>query len=386
MGESENWHGERIKIMEGDMNKNKGINKKVVIICIVCALAGGALLGGLGVMIYKDLNKSGQQTETSSDSSAGENLEDGAVFDFEEAGYMKLGTYKGLSAEVEPESDDVYSEMIAVAEETKVENDDVVKDGDVVNIDFTGKLDGKELEEASGEDTYVWIGKGEFIDDFEKGIVGIKNGKKKTIDCTFPSDYDDEEMAGKTVQFTIKVNGKFSDAVADKASDGKYKTVQEYYDYEKAKQLDENKENKGELVWDTLKEDATIDTAPETMLNRAQEDTKLMYTSFAELSGMTLEELMENFGMDEDGIEEIAQDTVKDYMISKTIAAKEGITMDDTYYKNALMTALGYEEGDDGTSLEAMEKEYKESQGSRPKDDMLIERVKDFVGENAKES
>lgn len=386
MGESENWHGERIKIMEGDMNKNKGINKKVVIICIVCALAGGALLGGLGVMIYKDLNKSGQQTETSSDSSAGENLEDGAVFDFEEAGYMKLGTYKGLSAEVEPESDDVYSEMIAVAEETKVENDDVVKDGDVVNIDFTGKLDGKELEEASGEDTYVWIGKGEFIDDFEKGIIGIKNGKKKTIDCTFPSDYDDEEMAGKTVQFTIKVNGKFSDAVADKASDGKYKTVQEYYDYEKAKQLDENKENKGELVWDTLKEDATIDTAPETMLTRAQEDTKLMYTSFAELSGMTLEELMESFGMDEDGIEEIAQDTVKDYMISKTIAAKEGITMDDTYYKNALMTALGYEEGDDGTSLEAMEKEYKESQGSRPKDDMLIERVKDFVGENAKES
>lgn len=367
---------------------NKGINKKVIIICVVCALFGGAVLGGLGVMIYKDLNKNeqGQEAGNSSDQSAGENLEDGAVFDFEKAGYIKLGTYKGLEAEVEPEADDVYSEMIAVTEETKVEDDDLVKDGDVVNIDFTGKLDGRELEEASGEDTYVWIGKGEFIDDFEKGIIGIKNGKKKTVDCTFPTDYDDEELAGKTVQFTIKVNGKFSNAAADKASKGKYKTVQEYYDYEKAKQLEENKENKGELVWDTLKENATIKTAPETMLARAQEDVTLMYTSFAELSGMTLEELMESFGMDEDGIDEIANDTVSDYMISKTIAAKEGLTMDEAYYKNALMAALGYEEGDDGATLESMENEYKENQGSRPKDDMLIERVKDFVGENAKES
>ena len=365
---------------------NKGNNKKIIIICVVCALLGGILIGGVGVMIYKELSGSAQSgTSQSADNSEGDSLKDGEVFDFEKAGYIKLGTYKGLEAEVEPEDDDVYSEMITVAEETETKGDDVVKKGDLVNIDFTAKLDGKRLEDASGEDTYALVGKGEYIDDFENGMIGIKNGKKKTVDCTFPSDYDEEELAGKTVQFTITVNGRFGDETAEAASEGKYKTVQEYYDYEKEAQRKENSENKGDLVWDTLKEDTEIESAPETMLTRAQEDITMMYTNFAELSGMSLEELLEQFGMGEDGIEEIASDTVADYMISKTIAAKEGITMDDAYYLQALKASLAYEDDEEKT-LEELEKEYKESQGSRPRDDMMIERVKDYVGEQSKEA
>lgn len=370
----------------------KGNHSKFIIICVVCALLGGILIGGMGMMIYKELSRSesAQSGSTgSSDSSEVDNLADGAAFNFEEAGYIKLGTYKGLEAEVEPEDDDVYSEMIAVAEETKTSGEDVVKKGDLVNIDFTAKSDGETLEGASGEDTYLVVGNGEYIDDFENGMIGIKNGKKKTVDCTFPADYDDEELAGKTVQFTITVNGRFGDETAEKASDGKYKTVQEYYDYEKEAQRKENSESKGDLVWDSLKEDTEIESAPETMLTRAQEDITMMYTNFAELSGMTLSELLESFGMDENGIDEIASDTVADYMISKTIAAKEGITMDDEYYLNALKEALAYEEDendDKEMTLADLEKEYKESQGSRPKDDMLIERVKDYVGEQSKEA
>ncbi len=370
----------------------KGNNKKLIIICVVCALLGGILIGGIGMTIYKELSQSESgksDGKESSVSSEGDNLADGEVFDFEKAGYMKLGTYKGLEAEVEPEEDDIYAEMIAVAEETKVKGDDVVKKGDLVNIDFTAKSDGETLEEASGEDTYVMVGKGEYIDDFENGMIGIKNGKKKTVDCTFPTDYDDEELAGKTVQFTITVNGRFGDETAEKASDGKYKTVQEYHDYEKEVQRKENSESKGDLVWDSLKEETEIESAPETMLTRAKEDVTMMYTNFAELSGMTLSELLESFGMDEDGIDEIASDTVADYMISKTIAAREGITMDDEYYFNELKKALAYEgdENDDKKlTLADLEKEYKESQGSRPKDDMFIERVKDYVGEQSKEA
>lgn len=48
----------------------------------------------------------------------------------------------------------------------------------------------------------MWVGKGEYIDDFENGIIGMKKGEKKTVDCTFPSDYDEEDLAGQTVQFT----------------------------------------------------------------------------------------------------------------------------------------------------------------------------------------
>lgn len=373
---------------------NKGNSKKIIIICIVCALLGGALIGGVGVMIYNDLSRTEsdkkEQTADSSknteESTEADQLGDGEVYDFEKAGFMKLGEYKGLEAEVQPEQDDIYSGMFAEAEESKSKDDDgIVRDGELVNIDFAASLDGKALEDASGEDVYVRIGKGEYIDDFEKGIIGIKKGKEKTVDCTFPKDYDDEELAGKKVQFLIKVNDRFSDKTAQQLSKGKYKTIDEYYEYEKQLQLKDNQENKGDLVWDSLKEETEITTVSEVMLSRTTEDVTNMYKNFAELSGTTVEELLESFGMGEDGISEVAQETVADHMIAKTIAAREGITLDDAYYMQTLRELLGYEEGDDEKPLEELEKEYKKDQGSRPKDDVLVERVREYVGEQSKE-
>lgn len=373
---------------------NKGNSKKIIIICIICALLGGALIGGVGVMIYSDLSRTEsdkkEQTADSSkdteESTEADQLADGEVYDFEKAGFMKLGEYKGLEAAVQPEQDDIYSGMFAEAEESKSKDDDgIVRDGELVNIDFAASLDGKALEDASGEDVYVRIGKGEYIDDFEKGIIGIKKGKEKTVDCTFPKDYDDEELAGKKVQFLIKVNDRFSDKTAQQLSKGKYKTIDEYYEYEKQLQLKDNQENKGDLVWDSLKEETEITTVSEVMLSRTTEDVTNMYKNFAELSGTTVEELLESFGMGEDGIGEVAQETVADHMIAKTIAAREGITLDDAYYMQTLRELLGYEEGDDEKPLEELEKEYKKDQGSRPKDDVLVERVREYVGEQSKE-
>lgn len=365
---------------------NHGIKAKTVVILAACTLVAGMVFGGLGMLIYKELSVQ-----------SADKLDDGEIYDFQKAGYITLGEYKGLTADVQPMDEDVYSGMISAAEETEIENDDVVTDGDLVNIDFTGSLNGEELEDASEEDAYVWIGKGEYVPDFEKGIVGIKKGEEKTIDCKFPADYDDDSLAGKTVQFTIKVHEKFSDQTAQKASEGKCNTVQDYFEYEKALQLEENRDSKGELVWDELREGVKVKSVPEKMLASAIEDVTKMYTNFAELSGMDVNELLQSFGMDEDGLEEIANETVIDIMIAKTIASKEGITMDDEYYKNALTEMLGEEESDESEeesreagedtprTLEEMEEEYKESMGSRPRDEMLIERVKDFVGEHAKE-
>lgn len=373
---------------------NKGNSKKIIIICIVCALLGGALIGGVGVMIYNDLSRTEsdkkEQTADSSkdaeESTEADQLGDGEVYDFEKAGFMKLGEYKGLEAAVQPEQDDIYSGMLAEAEESESKDDDgIVRDGELVNIDFAASLNGKALEDVSGEDAYIRIGKGEYIDDFEKGIIGIKKGEEKTVDCTFPKDYDDEELAGKKVQFLIKVNNRFSDKTAQQLSKGKYKTIDEYYEYEKQLQLKDNQENKGDLVWDSLKEETEITTVSEVMLSRTTEDVTNMYKNFAEMSGMTVDELLESFGMGEEGISEITQDTVADQMIAKTIAAREGIAVDAAYYLQTLRELLGYEEGDEEKTLEELEKEYKKDQGSRPKDDVLVERVRDYVGEQSKE-
>lgn len=382
-------------------SKNKALDKKMIVIIAACTLAAGILIGIFAMRLVKDsADKNGGQEQTAS-SETGETkddkketlekadqLADGEVYDFEEAGYIKLGEYKGLKADVQPSEEDVYASMVVAADEAKMkkEGDDTVLDGDIVSVNFTGKLNGVKLEEASAEDAYIWIGKGEYIDDFERGIIGIQTGKKKTVDCTFPSDYDDEMLAGKTVQFTIKVNGKFSARAAEKISEGKYKTVQEYYDYEKAAQIEENRASKGELVWDEVRDNAEIKSVPKQMLERAKTDVTYMYTNFAELSGVEVDDLLAEFGMDEDGLDEVANDTVADVMVAKTIAAKEGVTMDDAFYDQALREALGYEESDEQPdTLEKLEADYKESTGSRPRDDMLIERVKDFVGENATE-
>lgn len=382
------------KRKDNQFDKKSTLTPKIVLICVICVLAGGVLIGGMGFLIYRDLSGSESGNTTTNGSDPGDNLADGEIFDYEEAGYLELGPYKGLKADVVPEDEDVYAEMIYATEEEDDETKKLdkkkypvsktVQDGDLVNVDFTASLNGEDLEEASGEDVYVWIGKGEYVDDFEKGIVGMVSGKKKTIDCTFPVDYDDEDLAGKTVQFHIQVNGRFGADWAKCLSNGTYQTVQEYFDYEKETQLQENRESKGEYVWDSIKENTTVESVPENMLAQWKSDTETMYRNFAEMSGTSVEDLLAQFGMDEDGIAEIAQDTVIDIMIAKTIAAKENLSMDDDYYWNLLKEMVA-EDSETNQTMEELEKEYKGNQGSHPRDEMLVERVRDYVGEQSKE-
>ncbi len=80
-------------------------------------------------------------------------------------------------------------------------------DGDQVNIDFKGTIDGVAFERGSAEGVPVTIGSGSMIEGFESGIIGMKAGEEKAIDVTFPEDYNAEELAGKAAQFEIKVNG-----------------------------------------------------------------------------------------------------------------------------------------------------------------------------------
>lgn len=376
-------------------SKKKTFNKNIIIAASM--LVVGILIGVCAMWLIKGSGDKSSQKQTAPSETEkpkddkkekADQIADGEVFDFEEAGFIKLGEYKGLKADVEPSEEDVYASMVEAAKEAKMkqEGDDTVSDGDIVKVDFVGKLGGLKLEEASAEDAYIWIGKGEYIDDFERGIIGIQTGKEETVDCKFPSSYDDEMFAGKTVQFTIKVKGKFSARAAKKISEGKYKTVQEYYDYEKATQIEENRADKGELVWDEVCDNVEINSFPEQMLEQTKTEIKQGYSNVAELTGASVDDVLAQFGMDEDGLDEMAKETVRDVMIAKTIAAKEGVTMDDAYYDNALREALDYEESDEQPdTLEGLEADYKETTGSHPRDDMLVKRVKEFIGENATE-
>lgn len=359
------------------MSDNKKSDKKTMGLIIAVIVLAVALIGVLAWAIFREETKKENGESLSTSNEPGDNVKDGEIFDYESAGYMKLGTYKGLEAEVEPEDDDVYSVLVDGASS----KDKVVENGDIVLISFTGKIDGKANGDLAADDQYVQLGKNQYIDDFEKNVIGMKVGDKKTFSAMFGKDYADEQFAGKIAEFTVELNGLFGKKSVSKYGDKRAKSVEECVKKERDAQLQSNMENKGDLVWEDLKDSCTFESQPQTLIDNQIAATTSMYTNFAEQTGTTVEDLLANFGMDEDGIQEIAQDTVKDIMICKTIAAKENLTLDDEFYKAALMNALGYSEEEE-YSIEDLEKEYKEVQSPYVKDDMLVEKVKQFVGQN----
>ncbi|GAB6062812.1 trigger factor [Deferrisoma palaeochoriense] len=78
-------------------------------------------------------------------------------------------------------------------------------EGDMVVMDFTGTVDGEPLEGGSGEDRSVILGTGTLVEGFEEQLKGAKAGEERTVEITFPDDYPNEAIAGKTAQFQVTV-------------------------------------------------------------------------------------------------------------------------------------------------------------------------------------
>ena len=78
--------------------------------------------------------------------------------------------------------------------------------GDVANIDFVGKTDGKEFEGGSAKGFDLTLGSGQFIAGFEDQVVGMNIGETKDIGVTFPENYQAEELKGKPAVFTVTLN------------------------------------------------------------------------------------------------------------------------------------------------------------------------------------
>ena len=85
----------------------------------------------------------------------------------------------------------------------------VVADGDTVNIDYVGSVDGVEFDGGStnGVGTSLTIGSGSYIDDFEQQLIGHHVGDEVDVNVTFPEEYGNEELNGKDALFKVVING-----------------------------------------------------------------------------------------------------------------------------------------------------------------------------------
>ncbi len=78
--------------------------------------------------------------------------------------------------------------------------------GDRAVIDYRGRVDGQELEHGRGEEVPIEIGSGSMIPGFEEGLIGARAGEERTLSLAFPEDYADGTVAGRAVEFSVKVH------------------------------------------------------------------------------------------------------------------------------------------------------------------------------------
>ncbi len=124
---------------------------------------------------------------------------------------VELGKYKGIAVNVKSdEFKEYYDDVLSL----DVENNDFyvqkttgkVAEGDTANIDYVGKKDGVAFEGGTANGYDLEIGSNSFIDGFEDGLIGVEIGSTVDLNLTFPKGYQNEELAGKAVVFTVKVN------------------------------------------------------------------------------------------------------------------------------------------------------------------------------------
>lgn len=91
------------------------------------------------------------------------------------------------------------------AEVKELDDDAVIKEGNVAVIDFEGFKDGKAFKGGKGEDYSLEIGSHTFIPGFEEALVGLKKGDTKDVNVTFPENYHSEDLKGQPVIFKVTV-------------------------------------------------------------------------------------------------------------------------------------------------------------------------------------
>ncbi len=340
----------------------------------VLAAAGIMALAGCG---GKEGNGSSENTDKAS----------GGV-EYDAGDYVTLGEYKGLAVQYpipEVSDTDVEDEIQARLEENteyKEIEGRPAQEGDNVNIDYVGTVDGEEFDGGSDTGYDLVLGSGEFIDGFESSLVGKNAGETTTFTVTFPDDYDDPEeegsLSGKEAEFTVTVNSisevivpEYDEAFVKKVSDC---STKEEYEASIREELledytDESLTTARDSALELAIENATVDGYPQELYDQIHEAEVENYKLFTEMTG---------WEFTDEEVEEAAMDELNETLVVQAIADEEGIAVSEEDYKSDL-AELAEENGYDSTG------EYEEATGKEAiLRQILREKVVDFLYESAK--
>lgn len=263
---------------------------------------------------------------------------------------VTLGQYTGfeLTKEVTAVSDeDVENAMADKLASTLLEVDEAAQEGDTVNIDYVGTLDGEAFDGGTATGQDLVLGSNAYIDGFEDGLIGSRAGDEVTLNLTFPEGYSDE-LGGKDVVFKVTVNAvkRAATELTDEwvAANTEYASVEEYT-RENRVELEENNEsaaayNLQSAAWQAAVEQATVKEYPEALVTFGAAMYQNQLEQYCSYFGVSLNEYLDTVGVTEEEFEEEKQEYGKNIaaqiLIMSAIEAAEGISRDDPDYQDKL--------------------------------------------------
>lgn len=295
----------------------------------------------IALLVGKQLYLMAIRTTPGTDYSKGL-ADDGRIENADMDAMLELADYKNVSVpedEVAATAEEVEEEISSTLESYKELSTDeqlTIADGDEVNIDFVGTVDGVEFEggNSNGEGYDLTIGSGSFVDDFEQQLIGHKPGEEVTVEVTFPEDYN-EELAGKDAEFAVTINGiqvkpELTDAfVAENLADvEEVSTAAEY----RAKVEDKfYQEHLQEYLENYVVENSTVKSYPKKYLK----GTKALLKNSDGDSDMTAKEEIAY----EKELTQRAQEQVKEAMVWQAVFDDAGLSFDaEAYYAEQVET------------------------------------------------
>lgn len=299
-------------------------------------------------MIGKQVYLMAIRTTPNSDYSAGLSA-DGKIEDTDVLSSLSLVDYEHISIPedevnvTEEEVDEEINAMLEGYKELSTDSNIEIADGDDVNIDFVGTIDGVEFEggNSGGAGYDLTIGSGRFIDDFEEQLIGHKAGENVTVEVTFPEDYGTEDLNGRDASFAVTINGimmapKLTDEFVEEnlAESEEVSTAAEY----RAK-IEKNlyEEKLEEYLTDYVVENSTVNSYPKKYLNVVKAILK-----YNDGVGDHIEDEIEY----EKELTERAEEDVKEAMVYQAIFEKAGLTIDMDAYYNELNEDYGEDYAD----------------------------------------
>lgn len=391
------------------IKKKKGtkpMKKKVIMalllgLCVTATGYTGAYASETGTETVAETETAAAEETTEADTEASSEAESAAETealgdepDYKALDYVTLGQYKGLEVTVssldvtEEDIQQQYYDDCSSHDKLLEVTEGEVAEGDVVNIDYVGSIDGVEFDGGTDKGVDLTIGSGTFIPGFEDGLIGAAIGKEVNINVTFPESYQNTDVAGKDAVFAVTVNfvkkaPEMTDDIVAEISD--YKTVDEYRQGIEAqlKADKETQQNSDKIngILNQIYSTSTINGYPEDVVNYRVAQMKNKYIQIAEQADMTLADFLSNqLQMTEEQFDEQCPAVIKQSMIQelllKAVAESENMEISDEEYEAGIEK---YVESTGAESKETLLANYTEAEIRRS---LIMDKALDFLKEN----